>query len=67
MLINRSLLNRFQKRVNSILTWLIPFIWAYVVKSVIKRSKPKVMTKKDRKIPISGGEAGDSVAASGAA
>lgn len=60
VLINRSLLNRFQKRVNSILTWLFPFIWAFVVKTMIKPPKNLVTIKKDRKTPISG-EGPDSI------
>lgn len=63
VLINQSLLNHFQKRVNSILTWLIPFIWVLVVKTMIKPPENPVTIKKDCKTPM-GGEAGQSVAGS---
>lgn len=43
-------LNQKQKRVNTILLWLIPFIWGYIIKNIIKPSKQEVMTKKKRKI-----------------
>ncbi len=62
LLINGSFLTSFQKRLNSVLIWVLPFLWAFIVRSVVKRSEIKVMTKKDRKIRMSSGEAGESVA-----
>ena len=62
MLINRSSLNRFQKRINSALTWLLPFVWALVVKAIVKRPLPKVIIKKDRKTRMTGVAAGEGVA-----
>ncbi|MEO1050911.1 MAG: hypothetical protein AAFX87_09795 [Bacteroidota bacterium] len=38
----------FQKRINSLLSWLIPFFWAYIVRFILKSSESKTMTKKDR-------------------
>jgi hypothetical protein len=52
--INSSRLNSFQKRVNSLLNWLIPFIWALVIKTMIRPPKNPVTIKKDRKTPQSG-------------
>lgn len=43
-------LNHKQKRVNTVLLWLIPFIWGYLIKNIIKPSKPEIMTKSKRKI-----------------
>lgn len=54
VLINRSLLTVFQKRLNSILNWLIPFIWPLIVKIMIKPPANPVTIKKDRKTKMSG-------------
>ncbi len=63
VLINRSLLTLFQKRFNSILNWLIPFIWPLIVKIMIKPPANPVTIKKDRKTKMSGdGPASVSVA-----
>jgi hypothetical protein len=43
-------LNHKQKRVNTVLLWIIPFIWGYLIKNIIKPSKPEIMTKSKRKI-----------------
>lgn len=38
-----------QKKINTVLIWIIPFIWAFIVRPFIKESKIKVMTKSNRK------------------
>ena len=43
-------LNQKQKRVNTVLLWLIPFIWGFIINNIIKPSKPEIMTKNKRKI-----------------
>lgn len=61
--INRCRLNDSQKRINSLLNWLIPFIWPLVIKTMIKPSKNLVTIKKDRKLKT-GAPGGESVAGS---
>ena len=51
-------LSNERKRLNSILTWCIPFLWALLVRSIIKEPKLTVMTKNRRK-PNSGGNTDD--------
>ena len=46
---NTITLSKFQKKINSILLWLIPFLWALIVKSVLKSTKGFVDNKKDIK------------------
>jgi hypothetical protein len=40
-------LTKKQKILNSILIWLLPFVWYYLVKDLIDDT-PKIMTKKQR-------------------
>ena len=42
--------NKSQKTANSILIWLIPFIWALLIKSFLKPNDTGTMTKDKRKI-----------------
>jgi len=46
---SNSLDNR-QKWMNSILTWLIPFLWGMLVRKVIKRTDQDTMIKTKRKL-----------------
>jgi|GEM_PF-2385853 len=50
MLINATpLLNSYQKKLNSALIWIIPFVWSMITRSMIKPPKTTVMTKSKRK------------------
>jgi len=51
------LLNKRQKKLNSIMIWLIPFIWYQLIKGFI-HPNPEIMTKKRRNklIEKNGGE-----------
>jgi len=55
------LLTKKQKLINSILVWLIPFIWFFLIKHLIKsddsimtRGKRKVLNKKNAEFSGSG-------------
>jgi hypothetical protein len=43
-----NLLTKKQKNINSIMIWLLPFIWYYLIKHIIK-SDDSIMTKAKRK------------------
>jgi cell division protein FtsN len=43
-------LTRKQKIRNILLTWLVPFIWGYIVNTVIEKDKIEVITKDDREV-----------------
>ncbi len=66
-LINSSWLTKAQKQVNSVLLWLLPFLWAFVVTKMIKPPKNPVTIKKDRKIEMGGNADGPISGAGGAA
>ena len=66
-LINNSWLNPRQKRINSVLVWLLPFLWAFVVAKMIKPSKHPVTIKKHRKIKMGGNAPGPMSGTGGAA
>lgn len=44
---NSPMLNKSQKRINIFMIWIMPFVWYYLIKGIIKPSR--IMTKKDRK------------------
>ena len=46
VILKTNMLNSNQKKINSILIWLIPFLWFWLIKGFIKPSK--TITKKDR-------------------
>lgn len=41
-------LNDSQKKINIVLVWVIPFLWSFLIRNIIKSSKPRVMTKAQR-------------------
>lgn len=50
MMIHKTvMLNPFQKRINSILNWFIPFLWGFLIRNTIKPSEVDVVTKANRK------------------
>ena len=50
LMINRSIVfNSFQKQFNSILSWVIPFLWSFIVRSVLKERNNSVNTKTRRR------------------
>ena len=51
------MLTKKQKTINSILIWLIPFIWYFLIKHLIKPDN-NIMTKAKRKELIKKGSAG---------
>ena len=57
VLIARTRLTPLQKVIHTLLSWGIPFLWAFVLKTLFKAPKNRVTTKKDRKSKM-GGEAG---------
>lgn len=63
VLIFRLRLTPFQKFIHTLLNWGIPFLWAFVLKTLFKAPKNPVTIKKHRKRGM-GGEAGNSVAGS---
>ena len=66
-LVNNSWLNPQQKRINSLLVWLLPFLWAFVVAKMIKPPKNPVTIKKHRKIKMGGNAPGSMSGTGGAA
>ncbi len=53
-LIKSAVLNKGQKVYNSILLWLIPGLWAFIVNIIIKRPKKDIVIKSNRKLPDQG-------------
>jgi len=49
-IIRSQLINSTQKLFNSILLWIIPFIWGLLVINLLKPNNPGVMTKEQRRI-----------------
>ncbi len=49
-IINSDYLNNKQKTINSLFTWLVPFLWGLLVKGIITPSNMGTMTKSKRKI-----------------
>lgn len=42
-------LNVYQKTFNSIMNWVIPYAWGFLIRTMIAEPKIKVLTKKDRR------------------
>ena len=42
-------LNESQKSLNLLLNWSIPIVWSIIVRMILKETKIKVMTKKNRR------------------
>lgn len=50
IIINKTvLLTEKQQKINSLLNWIIPFIWSLVAFTMLKESKTPTMTKRNRK------------------
>jgi len=49
-IIRSQLINPTQKLFNSILLWIIPFIWGVLVITFLKPTNPGIMTKEQRRI-----------------
>jgi hypothetical protein len=49
-IIRSQLINPTQNLFNSILLWIIPFIWGILVINLLKSTNPRVMTKEQRRL-----------------
>ena len=55
IILSSNKLNEPQKKTNIWLNWIIPFVWALIVKIILKEPKIKVMTKRNRRRKSGGG------------
>jgi hypothetical protein len=49
-ILRSNLISPRQKLFNSILIWIIPFLWGIIVLNLVKPTKPQISTKGNRKL-----------------